>query len=154
MSETTSLFTVTAYITEFFESIIAKVQDKNNAKVVKTVADTFKDTTQTSYSDSDEAMRSVMFNIVEHTFTAVVCADQDCMFDKIHLDLLVESWLTWEQIIKIRFWSRKFFVPMADIVQKLVYKSPDDQCLKHMKGTSTPTIFTELSHKRSSSDRC
>lgn len=53
---------------------MAKIHEKIKAEVVENVAETFEDGLQSSYSDSNEGLKSAMFNIIEQALTEVVRA--------------------------------------------------------------------------------
>lgn len=55
--------------TEIIEFKNVKVHEKIKTRVVKSVSYMFEVALQQSYSDSNEVLRSLMFNIVEHAQT-------------------------------------------------------------------------------------
>lgn len=68
---------------------MAKIQDSIKAKVVEAVAHTLEDALQSRYSDSNDRLKSALFNIDEPILTEVVCAGRDCMVDETKLARLI-----------------------------------------------------------------
>lgn len=127
---------------------------RSNPEFVETVADTFEDAIQTSYSDSNEGLKSAMVHIVEHALKNIIRAGQGYVFDEIQLGHLMQSESIVEQMVKCVLSSPMFIVPLVDIAWNLVDKSIDNQHPKNRSRTSTLTVFTELSHERASSNHC
>lgn len=90
---------------------------------------------------------------VEHSLIEVIRSGRGHIFDKIKLAHLMRSELIVKQIVTSVLSSTKLISPMAKIVWHLADKSYDHQCVKNLDKISTPTILTELSQERSSSDR-
>lgn len=105
------------------------------ARVVETVVETCEDTLQSIYCDSNEPLKSAMFNIVEHALKEVVCAGGNRVFEEIQFAHLMQSESRVEQIFKSGLSSTKFIVPMAESLRNLVDKSFDNECSKNLDGT-------------------
>lgn len=56
-----------------------------------------------------------MYNIVEHTLTEVVWADQRCVFQEVHLASLTQLESIVKQIVIYILWSTMFIVPTVDV---------------------------------------
>lgn len=88
-----------ADVTEIMESCLAKIYDKIKAKVAETIGDVCGDALQSSYLDSNKALKSAMFNIVRNALTEVFYARQRCVLEKIQLARIMQSESIVEKIV-------------------------------------------------------
>lgn len=80
-----------ARVAEIVESQMAKVHDKIQAEIVEAVAETFENVIQTSYLDSNERLKSVMYNVLEHALIDLVRTGRGRIFLKIRLAGSIQS---------------------------------------------------------------
>lgn len=124
-----------------------------NSDIVKTVKGTFEDALQTSYFDSCNGLKNAMVKVVEHGLAEVVRCGRGHTVTESKSCRLFQLRSVAESIVRTVFSSTIFIVLMAEIVRNLVDRAFDENQLRQLNATSTPTTGTELTNEWSSSDR-